>query len=140
MRADETLPGTPQKPGSNEWPALVRRIVDDLARIVQTEIALFQAGLEPILSGAIDRVLASVVALAAFIVGAICLLAALTVFLQERLGWAPAFALTGAVSIATGLVCAQLAKRRTDRSRAELERTFRRQPARPNDQRHDSTV
>jgi len=92
---DSSSPATSQKPATNDWPVLVTRIIDDFTRIIQTEIGLFQAGLEPILSGTIDRFLASMAALLALVFGAVCLLSALAVYLHFRLGWAAALAISG---------------------------------------------
>src|SRR5437764_1692181 len=100
------------------------RIVDDLTRIIQTEIRLFQAGLEPILSGAVDRLLANVVALAAFIAGGTCLLAALAAFLHRWLGWAASLAVTGICALGAGYLSLLIARIRANRTIADLERTF----------------
>jgi preprotein translocase subunit SecY len=115
---------------SNDWPTLLARIVDDVARIIQTEIRLFQAGLTPILSSAIDRFLANMVALAAFLAGGLCLLAALAFFLHRWLDWAPALGLTGAASLGIGYFFLWIASMHASRSIAELERAFHRIPVR----------
>jgi hypothetical protein len=117
------------KPESDEWPALVRRVVSDLSRIVQTEFRLFQAGLSPILSTAIDRLVGNALALAAFIVGGICLLAATVVFLQRWVGWDAALLITGVVSLAAGYGCSRVATMRANRALADMERSFEREPA-----------
>jgi len=113
---------------SNEWPALFRRIVKDLASIVQAEIRLFQAGLTPIFSAAVDRLLGNVIALAALIVGGLCLLAASLVFLHRWLAWDAALLITGAVSLFASYVSSRVATMRADQSIAELERSFERYP------------
>jgi uncharacterized membrane protein YqjE len=112
------------KPESNEWPALVGRIIGDVTRIIHTEIRLFQAGLNPILSTAVDRLLGNVLALVAFIAGGLCLLIALVVFLQKWIGWDAALLVTGVISLVAGYVCSRAATIRADRLIAELERTF----------------
>jgi len=120
---ERRVAAAPEKIG--DWPKLVARIVDDLARIVQTEFRLFQAGLTPILSSAIDRLVANLLALAAFLAGGVCLLGAIAVYLHRWFGWAPSLAITGAVTVAAGYVSARLGKARAEHSMAELEKSFR---------------
>jgi uncharacterized membrane protein YqjE len=96
---------------SADWPSLLTRILHDLARIVQTELRLFQAGLEPILSNMVDRFLASMVALMAFGAGAICLLVALIMFLSRSLGWPGSFAAAGFICFIGGIASLRMAKR-----------------------------
>jgi uncharacterized membrane protein YqjE len=96
---------------SADWPSLLTRIFHDLARIVQTELRLFQAGLEPILSNMVDRFLASMAALMAFAAGGICLLAALVMFLSRWLGWPGSFAAAGVICVIAGVASLQMAKR-----------------------------
>ncbi len=125
MREDErTITPAPHGTKSSDWPALVARIVDDVTRIIQTEIRIFQAALTPIFSNAIDRFLANVVALVAYLAGGICLLAAFVFFLHQWLAWAPSLAITGALSVGAGYLSARIATVRADRSLAELERSF----------------
>lgn len=127
MTPDDEAPVTLHKPESNEWPALVGRIVGDLTRIFHTEIQLFQASLNPILSAAVDRLLGSVLALVAFIAGGLCLLIAFVVFLQKWVGWDAALLVAGIVSLVAGYLCARVASIRANRSILELERSFSRE-------------
>lgn len=131
MTRQDEKPIVPLKPAAEDWPALIARIVNNLARIVQTEIRLFRAGLNPILSSAIDRLLANTVALIAFMAGGACLMGALIVFLHRWLRWDAALAITGAVSIGAGYLSSRVAKVRVDRSIAELERSFGHEPTPP---------
>jgi uncharacterized membrane protein YqjE len=96
---------------SGDWPSLLTRVFHDLARIVQTELRLFQAGLEPILSNMVDRFLASMAALMAFAAGGICLLAALVLFLTRWLGWPGSLAAAGVICLIAGLASLRFAKR-----------------------------
>ena len=124
MSADNKAPAVLRKPESIEWPALVGRIVTDVSRIAHTEIRLFQASLNPILSMAVDRLLGSVLALVAFIAGGLCLLIALVVLLQRWIGWDAALLVAGLVSLVAGYACTRVATIRADRAIAELKRTF----------------
>jgi VIT1/CCC1 family predicted Fe2+/Mn2+ transporter len=115
---------------NNDWPTLLARIVDDVARIIQTEIRLFQAALTPIFGNVLDRFVANMVALAAFVAGGICMLAAFAFFLHQWMGWAPSLAITGVLCVGLGLLSTRVAKLRADQSMAELDRAFRHAPAR----------
>lgn len=124
MEQDEKIGNGPRKLEAHDWPTLVARIVADVARIVQTEIRLFQASLNPILSAAIDRLLGSVIALAAVLAGGLCLLAAVVVFLHRWLWWDASLAITGLISFIAGYAAARLAALRTSQSVDTLQRSF----------------
>ena len=124
MQQDEKIGNGPRKLEAQDWPTLVARIVADVARIVQTEIRLFQASLNPILSAAIDRLLGSVIALAAVLAGGLCLLAAVVVFLHRWLWWDASLAITGVISFIAAYAAARLAALRTSQSVDTLQRSF----------------
>jgi uncharacterized membrane protein YqjE len=124
VEQDEKIGNGPRKLEAHDWPTLVARIVADVARIVQTEIRLFQASLNPILSAAIDRLLGSVIALAAVLAGGLCLLAAVVVFLHRWLWWDASLAITGLISFIAGYAAARLAALRTSQSVDTLQRSF----------------
>ena len=127
MQQDEKTGNGPRKLEAHDWPTLVARIVADVARIVQTEIRLFQASLNPILSAAIDRLLGSVIALAAVLAGGLCLLAAVVVFLHRWLWWDASLAITGVISFIAGYAAARLAALRASQSVETLQRSFQRE-------------
>jgi uncharacterized membrane protein YqjE len=124
VEQDEKIGNGPRKLEAHDWPTLVARIVADVARIVQTEIRLFQASLNPILSAAIDRLLGSVIALAAVLAGGLCLLAAVVVFLHRWLWWDASLAITGVISFIAGYAASRLAALRTSQSVDTLQRSF----------------
>ena len=124
MTIESKSPTVLGKPESNEWPALIGRIIGDFTRIVHTEIRLFQASLNPIFSTAVDRLIGNALALVGFVIGGLCLLIALVLFLHKWMGWDAAFAVTGAVSLIAGYICSSVATIRADRSIADLERKF----------------
>jgi uncharacterized membrane protein YqjE len=128
LEQDEKVGNGPRKLEAHDWPTLLARIVADVARIVQTEIRLFQASLNPIFSAAIDRLLGSVIALAAVLAGGLCLLAALVVFLHRWLWWDASLAITGVISFIAGYAAARLAALRTSQSVDTLQRTFQHEP------------
>ena len=127
MQQEEKVSNGPRKFEAHDWPTLVARVVSDVARIVQTEIRLFQASLNPILSAAIDRLLGSTLALAAFLAGGLCLLAAGVVFLHRWLWWDASLAIAGLLSFVAGYAAARMAALRANQSVNTLQRSFRRE-------------
>ena len=125
MERDEKIKNGPRKFEAHDWPTLVARIFTDVARIVQTEIRLFEASLNPILSAAIDRLLGSTIALGAFLAGGLCLLAAAVVFLHRWLWWDASLAIAGVVSLVGGYVAARVAALRANQSVDAVQRSFR---------------
>jgi hypothetical protein len=127
VQQDEKIGNGPRKLEAHDWPTLVARVISDVARIVQTEIRLFQASLNPILTGAVDRLLGSTLALAAFLAGGLCLLAAAVVFLHRWLWWDASLAIAGIVSFVAGYAAARVAALRASESFDTLQRSFRRE-------------
>jgi VIT1/CCC1 family predicted Fe2+/Mn2+ transporter len=127
VQQDEKIGDGPRKLEAQDWPTLVARIVADVARIVQTEIGLFQASLSPIFSAAIDRLLGSTIALGAFLAGGLCLLAAFAVFVHRWLWWDASLAIAGVVSVIAGYAAAQVAALRASQSIDALQRSFQRE-------------
>ena len=127
MQQDEKIGNGPRKLEAQDWPTLVARIVGDVARIGQTEIRLFQASLNPILSAAIDRLLGSTIALAAFLAGGLCLLAAAVVFVHRWLWWDASLAIAGVVSFVAGYAAARVAALGASQSVDTLQRSFQRE-------------
>lgn len=105
MRMDEDI-------ASVDWPSLLSRVFHDLVRIVQTEIKISQAGLEPILSNTMGRCLAGLAALMAFATTCFCLLAALVLYWSRWLGWPGALVAAAGISFVAGLASLYVAKRR----------------------------
>lgn len=127
MQQDEKIGSGPRKPEPHNWPTLVARIVSDVARIGQTEIRLFQASLNPILSAAIDRLLGSTIALGAFLTGGLCMLAATVVFLHRWLWWDASLAIAGVVSFIAGYAATRIAAWRATQTVDTLQRSFQRE-------------
>jgi hypothetical protein len=129
VQQDEKIGNGPRKLEAQDWPTLIARVVTDVARVVQTEIRLFQASLNPIFSAAIDRLLGSTIALGAFLAGGLCLLAALVVFLHRWLWWDASLAIAGVVSFVAGYAAARVAALRANQSVDALQRSFQRETA-----------
>lgn len=91
-----------------DWGTLIARAVDDITRIVHSEVRLLIAGISTVFDQEIDRVLAFMAIGVLMVFGAICVLAAAIFFLHEyvMLPWWQSFGITGlalfAIAIAIG--------------------------------------
>lgn len=86
---------------NNEWPTLLGRMVDDLSRIVETELRLFEANLVGLLNTTVDRAIAGMLLLALSVVGGACLLVALILLLHQ---WLPLWEAIGIVGLAIEVI------------------------------------
>jgi hypothetical protein len=91
-----------------DWGTLIARAVEDITRILQSEIRLLVAGMKTVLEEEIDRVVALVATGLLMAVGMICVFAAAILFLHEyaMLPWWQSFGIIGialfAIAIAAG--------------------------------------
>ncbi len=81
---------------SADWASLVARAVDDMTRIVHSEFRLLVAGMQSVLDEGIDRVLGFIATGVLIMAGALCMLAAIIMFLHEfmLLPWWQSFGIT----------------------------------------------
>ena len=99
-----------------EWGTLLARAIDDITRIVHSELRLFSASMKSVLAEETDRVLAAIATGVLMAGGAICILAAAILFLHEytRLPWWQSFGIVGmglfAIAIAFGAYAASRPK------------------------------
>lgn len=106
-RANDSELQTTQLPNGNastEWPTLLGRMVDDLSRIVEKELRLFEANMVGLLSSTVDRALAGMLMVAASVFGAGFLLIALILFLHQWLAWWQAVGIVGLAMIFPALL------------------------------------
>jgi len=110
----------PQRTVDADWSTLVARAVDDISRIIQSEIRLLTANLKTVLDEEVERVLAFVASGALMAGGAICLLAAVTLFLHEfvMLPWWQSFGAVGLGLFALAIAIGAFASRRPKLSAA----------------------
>jgi hypothetical protein len=104
-------------PVEADWPTLVGRMLDDLARIIQMETRLFEANLSHALSGLVDRAISQLILLAAVLAGGSCLLAAFILLLHSWLVWWEALTIAGVAVIFLGgsiYMIGQRAARKTE--------------------------
>lgn len=97
-----------------DWASLLARAIDDMTRIVHSELRLLTAGMRTVLDEEIDRVLAFVATGVLTVGGAICVLAAAILFLHEyaMLPWWQSFGITGLVLFAIAIALGAFATSR----------------------------
>jgi Putative Actinobacterial Holin-X, holin superfamily III len=91
-------------PGAEgDWSTLVGRAIDDVSRIIQSEIGLLETTLRAVVVEQTDYALANLAVVAVMICAAICLLGALILFLHQWLQWWLALAIAGLVASVAGI-------------------------------------
>jgi Putative Actinobacterial Holin-X, holin superfamily III len=87
-----------------DWSTLASRAIDDISRIIQSEIGLLETTLRAVVEEQTDYALANLAVVAVMVCAASCMLGALILFLHQWLLWWLAFAITGVVASAAGIV------------------------------------
>lgn len=95
-----------------DWSMLVGRAIDDVSRIIQSEIGLVEVTLRAVVEAQTDYALANLATVAVMICAAICMLVALILLLHQWLQWWLAFAIGGLVAAAVGIAIHATAGRR----------------------------
>jgi hypothetical protein len=109
----EKLPPASDPPGAEgDWSTLVGKAIDDVSRIIQSEIGLLETTLRAVVEEQTDYALANLATVAVMICAAICMLGALILLLHQWLQWWLAFAIAGLVASAVGIAIHTTAGRR----------------------------
>jgi hypothetical protein len=87
-----------------DWSTLIARAADNVSRIVQSEIHLFENSFRSALEGQINYALAGMAMLAAMISGTLCALAALILYAHQWLQWWQACAIGAFIMLAAACV------------------------------------
>lgn len=95
-----------------DWSTLVGRAIDNVSRIIQSEIGLVEVTLRAVVEEQTDYALANLATVAVMICAAICMLIALILFLHQWLQWWLAFAIAGLGAAAIGIAIHATAGRR----------------------------
>ncbi|HVB79037.1 MAG TPA: phage holin family protein [Candidatus Binataceae bacterium] len=83
-----------------DWSTLIARAADNVSRIVQSEIYLFENRFRSALEGQIYYALAGLAMVAVMICGVLCALAALVVYAHQWVQWWEAFAIGAFIMLA----------------------------------------
>ena len=87
----------------SDWATLTERALDDLSRIVRSEVAMFQTSMAVAVEAQMNNITARLAKIAALVLGAVCLLSASILLLHQWLPLWQAFALAGTAMIVTGM-------------------------------------
>lgn len=97
-----------------DWPTLVERVVDDVSRILRSEVGMLQSSLGATLETQISNTMAQLAIVAVMISGAICILCASILLLRQWLPWWQAFGIAGLATFIVGTVSNAAMKPGTD--------------------------
>lgn len=86
-----------------DWPTLIERAVDDVSRILRSEVHMLQTSIGATLEAQISNAVAQLTILAVLVSGAICLLCASILLLHQWLPWWQAFGIVGLVTLVVGI-------------------------------------
>jgi VIT1/CCC1 family predicted Fe2+/Mn2+ transporter len=87
-----------------DWPTLIERAVDDVARILRSEVHMLQTSVRATLETQISNTVAHLTIVAVMIIGAICILCAAILLLHQWLPWWQAFGIAGLATLVVGIV------------------------------------
>ncbi len=87
-----------------DWPTLIERAVDDVSRILRSEVHMLQTSVEATLEAQISNTVAHLTIVAMMIVSAICILCASILLLHQWLPWWQAFGIAGLATLVVEIV------------------------------------
>src|ERR1017187_5631937 len=87
-----------------DWPTLIERAVDDVSRILRSELHMFQTSMGAALELQISNTVTYLTIIAVMISGAICILCAAILLLHQWLPWWQAFGIAGLATLVVGIV------------------------------------
>lgn len=87
-----------------DWATLMDRALDNISRILRSEIHMFQTSMEAALEAQIDNAVMRLTSIIAMVCGAICILCALILLLHQWLPWWQSFGIAGLVALTAGIV------------------------------------
>jgi hypothetical protein len=97
---------------SPDWATLLDRALDNVSRIVRSEMQELQTSIEAAVEAQVDNLLVHLATIATMVCGAICLMCAVILLLHQSLPWWQSFGLTGLGLVAAGMVSHAIMKPR----------------------------
>jgi uncharacterized membrane protein YgcG len=86
------------------WPELVSKTVDDLSRIVRTEIELLEVTLKRVIEAQTDKIVGMLFLIIALIYGSLFLFGGIVLLLHLWLAWWLSFLITGSMIVIAGVL------------------------------------
>ena len=96
------IDGTPT--AYSDWPTLIERAVDDVARILRSEAHMFQTSIAAALEVHVSNTIVHLTIVAVIISGALCILCASILLLHQWLPWWQAFGIAGLATLLVGIM------------------------------------
>lgn len=93
-----------------DWATLMERALDDVSRILRSEIQMFQTSMGAAVEAQIDNVVVRLTTITAMVFGAICILCALILLLHQWLPWWQCFGIAGLGAFAAGILSRAIMK------------------------------
>ena len=93
--AEQHLLTTERVAASPDWATLTERALDDVSRIVRSEIHMLQTSIETAVEARIDSVVTRSMTIAATVCGVFCILCAVILLLHQWLPWWQSFGIAG---------------------------------------------
>jgi hypothetical protein len=87
-----------------DWATLIERALDDLSRILRSEIQILQTNLRQAVETQISNIVVRLTIFAAMAFGAVCVLYAIILLIHQWLPLWQSFGLVGIVTLAGGLL------------------------------------
>jgi hypothetical protein len=97
----------------DDWGTLLGKLLDDFTRVLQAEIKLLGATIEPAFDTALVRGLNRLILAAMGLCGLLCTMAATVLLLHKWLEWWQAFGATGIGIIVVVLICSLVSSDRS---------------------------
>ena len=98
----QPIDGTPETYAN--WPTLMERAVDDVSRILRSEVHMLQTSIGATLEAQVSNTLAQLAIVAIMMSGALCVLGASILLLHQWLPWWQAFGIAGLLLLAVGII------------------------------------
>ena len=95
---------TERAAASPDWATLTERALDDVSRIVRSEIHMLQTSIETAVEARIDSLVTRSMTITAMVCGALCILCAVILLLHQWLPWWQSFGIAGFSLLAAGVV------------------------------------
>ena len=87
-----------------DWPTLIERAMDDVSRILRSEVRMLETSIRATLEAQVSHAVAHLAIAALLIGGAICILAASILLLHQWLPWWQAFGIAGVATVVVAIV------------------------------------
>jgi hypothetical protein len=98
----------------SDWPALIERAVDDVARILRSEAQMLQTSMSAALELQISKTITLLTIVGIMIGGAVCILGAAIFLLHQWLPLWQSFGIAGLVMLLVGIVSMAALKHRAE--------------------------